>query len=55
MKETSVNGKRYLICYNPYQAKKDKLTREAVVKQFEQGIKDLDPSTKKAAGLYSHD
>jgi transposase len=55
VKETLVNGKRYLICYNPYQAKKDKLTRETVVKQLEQEIKGLDPFTKKAAELYSHD
>jgi hypothetical protein len=55
VKETLVNGKRYLICYNPYQAKEDSLTREAVVKQLEQEIKDLDPSTKKAVELYSHD
>jgi len=55
VKETLVNGNRYLVCYNPYQTKNDRLTREAAVKQPEQDIKDLDPSMKKAVELYSHD
>lgn len=54
-KETLVNGKRYLICDKLCQAEKDRLTREAVVKQLEQGIKGLDPFTRKATELYSHD
>jgi len=32
VKEAHVNNKRYLICYNPYQAERDKETRDAVIK-----------------------
>ncbi len=55
VKETEVNGKRYLICYNPDHAKKDRLTREVVVKELEEEIKSLSPSSKKAAELYCHE
>ena len=55
VKETVVEGKRYLICYNPDQAKKDRLTREAVVKDLEEQIKSLSPSSKRAAELYCHE
>lgn len=54
VKETTVNGKRYLICYNPEQDKKDKHTREAVIRTLEEEIDGLDPKSKKAAALYSH-
>jgi transposase len=54
VKETYVNDKRYLICYNPYQAQRDKDTREAVVKDLKQEIKGLNPESKKAASLYGH-
>jgi hypothetical protein len=49
VKDTRVNGKRCLICYNPGQAKKDKLTKESVVEGLEQEIKALSPSNKKEA------
>ncbi|MCF8001543.1 MAG: IS1634 family transposase [Halanaerobiales bacterium] len=54
VKEAYVNDKRYLICYNPYQAQKDKETREAVVEYLQAEITDLNPDTKKAAALYGH-
>ena len=54
VKEAHVNNKRYLICYNPYQAEKDKETRNAVVKDLENEIDGLNPDTKKAASLYGH-
>lgn len=54
VKEAYVNDKRYLVCYNPYQAQRDKDTREAVVKALEEEIKGLNPDTKKAASLYGH-
>ncbi|MFW6309321.1 MAG: IS1634 family transposase, partial [bacterium] len=54
VKEAIVNDKRYLICYNPYQAQRDKETREAVVKELEKEIDGLGPDTKKAASLYGH-
>lgn len=54
VKETYVNGKRYIICYNPYQAKRDKETREAVVEYLKEEIDGLNPDTKKTASLYGH-
>lgn len=54
VKETYVNGKRYVICYNPYQAERDKETREAVVEYLKKEIDGLNPDTKKAASLYGH-
>ena len=54
VKEATVNSKRYLICYNPSQAKKDKETREAAVKYIEEEIEGLNPDSKKASALYGH-
>lgn len=54
IKETYVNDKRYLLCYNPYQAERDKQTRETVVDCLKEEIANLNPDTKKAAALYSH-
>lgn len=52
VKETEVNGYRYIICYNPLQAKRDKQTRESVIKHLKEEIDGLDPDSKKAANLY---
>lgn len=52
VKEISVNGKRYLICYNPFEAERDKRTREELISYLEDEIDGLDPATKKAAELY---
>ncbi len=54
VKEVDMHGKRYIICYNPIQAERDKNTREAVIKILEQEIQGLDPESKKAAALYGH-
>src|SRR5690554_541648 len=54
VKETYVNDKRYIICYNPYQEERDKETRESVVKYLKEEIASLNPDTKKAAALYGH-
>lgn len=54
VKEVSLGKKRYLICYNPRQAERDKQTREAVVQALEAEIDGLDPESKKAAALYGH-
>ena len=45
VKETSVDGKRYILCYNPNEAKRQKQTREHVVEQLKRqiqtGVKSL--------------
>lgn len=45
VKETSVDGKRYVLCYNPVEAKRQKQTREHVVeklkRQIQTGVKSL--------------
>ncbi|MFW6009121.1 MAG: hypothetical protein ACOCP8_07650 [archaeon] len=38
-----------MVSYNPYQAKKDKENREAVVKYLKEEIDGLNSDTKKAA------
>lgn len=54
VKEVKVNGYRYIICYNPIQAKRDKNIRESVIESLEEAIDGLDPDSKKAAELYGH-
>lgn len=54
VKEVDVDGRRYILCYNPLQAKRDKTTREAVVKALEEEIEGLHPESKRAAALYGH-
>ncbi|MFW5981449.1 MAG: IS1634 family transposase [bacterium] len=54
IKEVHVDDKRYIICYNPYQAERDKETRKAVVEYLKKEIDGLNPDTKKAASLYGH-
>ena len=39
VKEVTVNGKRYIVCYNPEQAKKDALDREAIVESLKERLK----------------
>lgn len=39
VKEVTVNGKRYVVCYNPEQAKKDALDREAIVESLKERLK----------------
>jgi transposase len=45
VKEASVDGKRYILCYNPDEAKRQKQTREHVVeklkRQIQTGVKSL--------------
>jgi len=45
VKETSIDGKRYVLCYNPDEAKRQKQTREHVVeklkRQIRTGVKSL--------------
>ncbi len=36
--EIVIDGNRYIICYNPAEAKKDKLTREKVIAKLKEGI-----------------
>lgn len=54
VKETETGGKRYLICYNPSQAERDKHTREEVIEELQEAIDGLDPSSKEASRLYGH-
>jgi transposase len=52
VKETEVNGYRYIICYNPLQAKRDQETRKSIIEYLKEEIDGLDPESKKAARLY---
>lgn len=54
VKEVMVQNKRYLICYNPYEAQRDEEIRAAVVEDLKEQIKNLNPHSKKAAELYGH-
>ena len=54
VKEVNLDNKRYLICYNPLRAARDKKIREEMVKKLEEEIDGLDPESKKAAALYGH-
>ena len=39
VKEVSLNGKRYIVCFNPKQARKDAQDRQAIVDSLEEKIK----------------
>ena len=39
VKEIRLNNKRYIICYNPYQAEKDRKDREEIIKNLQKKIK----------------
>jgi transposase len=39
VKEVSVNGRRYIVCLNPKQARKDQADREAIVASLEEQLK----------------
>jgi len=39
VKEVSVNGRRYIVCLNPKQARKDKADREAILASLEEQLK----------------
>ncbi len=53
-KEATIGQKRYIICHNPEEEKRDLAIRESIIGQLEAEIEGLDPDTKKAARLYSH-
>ena len=40
VKEVSVNGRRYIICLNPKQARKDKAERDAILKSLEEQLRN---------------
>ena len=44
VKEVKLNGKRYIICYNPEQARKDAEDRKAIVSSLEKKMKQGDKS-----------
>lgn len=44
VKEVIENGKRYIVCYNEDQAKKDKADRESIIKSLEEKLKQGDKS-----------
>lgn len=44
VKEVKLNGKRYIICYNPEQARKDAEDRKAIVSSLETKLKQGDKS-----------
>ena len=44
VKEVKLNGKRYIICYNPEQARKDSEDRKAIVSSLENKLKQGDKS-----------
>jgi len=44
VKEVKLNGKRYIICYNPEQARKDSEDRKAIVSSLEKKLKQGDKS-----------
>ncbi len=54
VKETTVEGKRYIICHNPKEARRAELTRSSIVNELEEEIDGLDPDTKKVHELLSH-
>ena len=54
VKKKEIDDYRYIICYNPKQAERDKKIRESVIESLEEAIEGLDPDSKKAAELYGH-
>jgi len=54
VKETTVDGKRYIICHNPKEAERAQATRTDIVEELEEEIDGLNPETKKAHKLLSH-
>ena len=40
VKDVSVEGRRYVVCYNPDEARKDALDREAIVKSLEDKLRE---------------
>ena len=41
VKEKLINGVRYIICYNPYEAEKDRKDRDEIVKNLQEKIRTL--------------
>lgn len=54
VREVHVGDRRYIVCRNPSQARKDKLIREEVVEELEETLAGLDSDTREAARLYGH-
>jgi hypothetical protein len=44
VKEVRVNGRRYIVCYNEDQAKKDRADRQAIVESLRDQLKRGDKS-----------
>jgi hypothetical protein len=40
VKDVRVNGRRYIVCYNPREARKDAIEREAILKSLEDKLKE---------------
>lgn len=53
VKEVYVEGRRYLICYNPFEAEREKRRRQEVLELLAGEIDGLDPDSKRACELYS--
>ena len=55
LKEVQASGVRYIICYNPKEAERDRRVRESIVAHVEELLEHPPgPATKEAAAPYSH-
>ncbi len=54
IKRVVVDGRRYIICYNPLRAAYDRNKRQDILEELEADIAELDPRSKEAARLIAH-
>lgn len=54
IKEVRVNEKRYIVCFNPGEKRRDEYRREELIQKLEAELKRLNPETKEAQKLLVH-
>ena len=54
IKEVKVNGKRYIVCFNPVEKRREEYRREELVRKLETELEGLNPETKEAQRLFVH-
>ena len=51
IKEIKLNQKRYIICFNPYEAEKDALDREMLLEKLKQLVKEAPQGINQKQGI----
>jgi len=54
VKEVLVNGNRYVVCYNPKEARKDRITRDKWIAKIEKLLPSINKGEKKESDITNH-